>query len=358
MTDPEVFQYIGASVLNATNAFVQPAAARLIEAIQLLILTGVTLYIVLTGYAISTGAIESPFWTFVKLCMKIIIIAFFALTADGYFNYVVEAIYGLEQGLTTVMSGAPDGSNIYQVLDRALAKGFELVQLCQVRGDAAGFTAFGSMIGWYLSCITIALATVLVTVLGAGVIIVAKFSLAIMLGLGPLFIALLMFPATAKFFDSWFGQVLNYVITIVIMSVIMSFAVGAFEQYIDAADFNGSDINPLIASLQVGALTAVLMWIIMQSGGMASGLAGGVSAAAMSIRQLAMPLSAATAAANHIVNAQSTRRDMQSGMMVTAGRSNHIAAGNSILNPAYRQHVMSNLGKNWGSKKGGDVKGS
>jgi len=43
-------------------------------------------------------------------------------------------------------------------------------------------------------------------------------------------------------------------------------------------------------------------------------------------------------------------------MMVTGGRLNHLAAGNSMWNPAYRQHVLQNLGKNWGPAKGGDVK--
>ncbi|WP_427184536.1 type IV secretion system protein [Bordetella bronchialis] len=33
----------------------------------------------------------------------------------------------------------------------------------------------------------------------------------LMLGIGPFFIAMLMFPATAKWFDSWFGQVITYI---------------------------------------------------------------------------------------------------------------------------------------------------
>jgi len=55
-------------------------------------------------------------------------------------------------------------------------------------------------------------------------------------------------------------------------------------------------------------------------------------------------------------NPMTTRRDMQSGMMVTARRGNHLVAGNTMWNPAYRQHVMSNMGKNWGNASGGSVK--
>lgn len=46
---------------------------------------------------------------------------------------------------------------------------------------------------------------------------------------------------------------------------------------------------------------------------------------------------------------------MQPGMMVTAGRSNHMIAGNTMWNPAYRQHVLQNMGKHWGPAAGGAV---
>ncbi|KDC85987.1 hypothetical protein L519_0482 [Bordetella bronchiseptica MBORD678] len=50
-------------------------------------------------------------------------------------------------------------------------------------------------------------------------------------------------------------------------------------------------------------------------------------------------------------------RDMRSRMMVTAGRTNQMIAGNTMWNPAYRQHVLQNMGKNWGPATGGSVNG-
>lgn len=357
--DPMVFQFIGETVKNATDAFVEPAASNLMFSLQMLVLTGVTLYITMTGYAISTGAVESPFWTFVKQCMKIILIAFFALTADGYITGVMGAINGLESGLSQAMNGGAAPMTIYQVLDQSLGKGFEIVGVCFQKADEAGWN-FGSVLGWVIAGLVVAAGTVLVAMLGGAVIIVAKFSLAVMFALGPLFIVSLMFPATARFFDSWFSQVMNYVLTIVIMAIIMTFAMKAYDAFIAGADFSGDgDGNPMFAALQIGALTGVLCWIILQAGGMASGLAGGVSMAAMGIRHLMSPVTGGLNAAKgvgNMVNPMSTRRDMQSGMMVTARRGNHLVAGNTMWNPAYRQHVMSNMGKNWGKATGGSVK--
>lgn len=45
------------------------------------------------------------------------------------------------------------------------------------------------------------------------------------------------------------------------------------------------------------------------------------------------------------------------GMMANAGRTNHMIAGNTMWNPAYRQHVLLNMGKNWGPATGGSVNG-
>lgn len=361
MDDLYLFQFVGETVTNATDAFITPAAGQLITAIQGLILTGVTLYIVLQGYAISTGAMESPFWTFTKHCAKIIIIAMFALSADGYTNYVMGAINGLESGLSSAMQIGNNAQNIYQVLDQSLGVGFELAGDCFSKASDAGWSEFGAIIGWTIAGIIIIGCSVIIGVLGGAMVIVAKFSLAIVLGLGPLFIACLMFPATAKFFDNWFSQALNYVFTIVIMSIIMTFAIKAFSSYVEQSTLSDGEANPMFVAFQILGVTGVLCFVIMQAGGIASGLAGGVSMAAMGIRHMAMPVTGTArgiTGAGRAVNPQSSRMDIATGRYVTQSRIGHMAAGNTTVNPAYRQHVMSNLGKNWGRASGGTASAS
>ncbi|RYZ91360.1 MAG: type IV secretion system protein [Proteobacteria bacterium] len=357
--DPMIFKYIGETVTNATDVFVQPAAQSLMLSLKWLVVTGVTLYITLTGYAISTGAVEVPMWTFVKQCLKIIIIAALALTVDGYIIGVTGAIDGLETGLIQGMSSSLSPVSIYEVLDKSVGKGFEIVILCFQKADEAGWS-FGSVISWSVTGLIVFAGTVLVSLLGGGVIIVAKFSLAVMLAVGPLFIVSLMFPITARFFDSWFSQVMNYVMTIVIMAFVMTFTMKAFDSFIAQADFSGGgEFNPMFSALQIGVLTGLLCWIILQATGMASGLAGGISSSVMGIRHLVSPVTSSietARGAGNRLNPMSTRRDMQSGMMTTARRGNHLVAGNTMWNPAYRQHVISNMGKNWGHATGGSAK--
>ncbi len=356
-----VFQFIGGTVENAINQLVLPSVENLIFSLQTLAILGVTLYITLTGYAIATGAVESSFWTFIKQCLKIIVIAAFALSVDGYVEYVIAGFEGLETGLINIMNtgSSSETISIYQLLDASLDKGIDLVAMCFTQADEAGWN-LGSALGWIVAGCVIAIGTVLVSIIGGANIIVAKFALAIMFTLGPLFIFALMFPITARFFDSWFSQVLNYIFTLVIMAIIMAFSITAYDGFVDNSNFSGGgEFSPIFSALQIGALTGVLLWIILQASHMAAGLAGGMSMAAMGIRHLMMPAYATANSAKAIRNAvdpMSTRRDMQSGVMTTARRSNHLIAGNTAWNPAYRQHVLQNMGKNWGRAKGGSAK--
>lgn len=350
----EVFQYIGQTVSNATQAYVAPAAADLITSLQLFALVAVSLYIMLQGFLLAAGAMPSPFMTVLKNAFKIVFINAIALSADNYGYYVVQAIGGLESRLADALNvDSAATTSIYQVIDATLTRGLEIAAECLQNADNTSWRDFGQLFGWWLCALVVAGGTMLVVVLGGANIILAKFAIAIMFSVGPLFILLLIFPATSRFFDAWFSQVINYTLLVVIMAVIMSFAMVAFDNFVGGANFQGiDDINPMFAAGEIFVLSFVLNRLIKEAAGMASGLAGGMAIGAVTLSQLLSPLRRPAQA----INPKSTRRDLQSGMQSTAGRLNHLAAGNTVLNPAYSQHLMRQMGKNWGLSKGGKVR--
>jgi len=167
MADLTLFQFIGGTVTNATAAFVEPAATSLMFGLQMLAVTGVTLYMVMMGYAISTGSVEAPFPAFLKQCVKVIIVAAFALSADGYNNHVVAALNGLESGLSSLLNAnsASPSSSIYQTLDAMLNKGLDLASLCLQRASDAGWD-IGASLSWWGSALFIALGTLVFALIG------------------------------------------------------------------------------------------------------------------------------------------------------------------------------------------------
>lgn len=80
--------------------------------------------------------------------------------------------------------------------------------------------------------------------------------------------------------------------------------------------------------------------------------------AAIGVRHLAAPFTGTAGAlrqAGNAINPTSVRRDLTTGMMASGSRMEHLMAGNTVLNPAYRQALRENLGRNWGSSRGGSM---
>jgi len=338
-----LFSYIGGTVENATNEFIAPAASNLIYGIEEIALTCIALYITVMGYSVITGAITAPAKTLFKQCLKITLIAAFALNADTYKDQVVAAFNGLENGLAEALStkSAETTGSIYETLDNLLTKGFEIAAKCLQRADEAGFN-LGPAFSWLLTAAVISLGTLFFALIGGTNIIIAKFSLAIMFALGPLFIFCLMFPVTAKFFDSWFGQVMNYIFTAVILTMIMTFGISAFNYFVSDVQMSGDGVeNPYIAGLQILGLTLALGWIAYQANGMAAGLAGGISMNALTLRHLLPepPKPTNKPRLSPIAEPRNTVSPVKT-------------AGNTTWKPAYRQYLQENLGRT----SGGNVK--
>lgn len=353
--DPEIFQFIGQYLDTALNPFITITVGNVISTFTLFFIGGATIHLTMMGYAIGWGYVELPFSTFMKTCAKYLFIGALALNADTYIDWVVGSIQSLETGFTSAFAGTGEPStSVYQVVDVALSKGWGIAADLWEKAGNRGLTEIGTMIGEYFNAAIIAIATGLLGVPAGGMIVVAKAALTIMLGIGPVFIALMLWPATARFFDSWLGQVMTYILRIALIAAVMGLAFKGFDAVINSVDLD-SEQNPLFTSLVLITFTLVMFWLLAEANNVAGQLAGGISSAAVTLRGMAQGATAPMRGAANTINGQTTRRDMQSGHMVTAGRLNHLVAGNTMLNPAYRRHVMQNMGKNWGSRKGGKI---
>lgn len=365
MSAPDVylFRFIGETIESAIAHFVTPAIDNIIGVVGPTALIGVTLYIAILGALVIAGYLSSPFWDVVKTCAKIAFIGAIALSASNYLTWVVASVDGIQTGLAGALNtlGGPPPDSIYQSLDSALGKAFDMVGRCFKHADEAGFMEFGTALGWMFSGVSIAAGGVGFTLLGGAIIIMAKVALTALFALGPLFIACLMWPATARFFDSWFAQVMNYVFTIVFASLFVSFALAVFDHFISGqnvaiADSGNGIYSPAFAALQILTLAGILAYLIFKSSDLAAGVAGGVSMAALTLRQMVSPATATAHAVSggatsmgRIVNPTSNRLDPKTGLQTSSSRAEHLYMGRTILNPAYRKAVTDHRTENRGS---------
>lgn len=127
------------------------------------------------------GFIEHPLPHLFKLMLKWVFIGAFALNADTYFGWVVEAIRGLEVGLADAFS--PNGKgvaakSVYQVIDRTMTDGFDIASDLIARAGRCGMTEIGMILYDWLIAGTMIIATFLITLPAGAMIITAKVLLA------------------------------------------------------------------------------------------------------------------------------------------------------------------------------------
>jgi len=346
-----IFQWIAGSMDKTLDSFISVTASSVIENFTILIISAGTLHFVLLGCMMILGQVQSPWSSFLKSGLKFAFIGALALNASTYMEWVVAALRGLETGITSAFAATTGGpsDNVFQVIDRAISDGFGIGQGMLSKMGKREWYEFPLVIWDLINALLIFIATLLIAVPAGAMIVVSKAMLSIMLGIGPIFIAMLLFGQfTSKWFDSWFSQVMTYIMQIALVTTVLSFGIKFFSTLVAEVLKNPADY-PISTMLEILIVTIVVLYMLQTANQVAGALAGGLTSAGLTLRNVASPVS-------RLVNGKSTRRDLESGMMVTAGRTNHILAGNTPLNPAYRQHVMQNLGKNWGRVKGGAVK--
>lgn len=281
-----VFQGVGTSLENATKTFVSDVVANTITTIYPWAISGLTLYIILYGYMVMMGHIEEAASTSVIKIAKIIVISALALNADVYLNMVMPAIQGIGEGLTAAFSGNKEGGSIYQTLDNALGRGIDLVLHCHEKAAEGGLTQINVVIGWYLVALLFIVGMVPVVVLGGVAIVVSTLYLKLLLAIGPFFILGLMFPVTSKFFDSWIGYAMNHMLVVAIMGAVLALGLNIYEEYFKRLAEGQDALNMLRAALEMLVAGAILAGATQAAGHMASSLAGGISMAISSRRDL------------------------------------------------------------------------
>jgi len=358
VTDVTIFQFIGQTLDAALGVFITRTVGETISTFSLFFIGIATIHLTMMGYAIGWGYVELPFSNFMKTCAKYLIIGGLALNAGTYTDWIVGSIQSLENGFTSAFAGTGKGPSVsvYQTIDRVLEKGWGVGADLWERAMNRGFRQLGAAIIDIIYAGIIIVATALIAIPAGGMIVVAKAALTVMLGIGPIFLMFLLWPATARFFDSWFGQVMTYIMRIALVAATLGLAFKGFEAVVNDVDVDGG-ASTLFTMLFMFAYTKVMLWLLTEVNNVAGQLAGGISSSAITLRGMVQGALAPALAAGRFLNKSSKRMDMATGKMTEAGRLGHIRSGNTMLNPAYRQHMKNNKPKsNWGRAKGGSVK--
>ncbi len=197
-----VFSKVQAEIDNALVSYVFDTTTLIINWIAPVFQNLLITYVPLWGYAFWLGTIDEPFTDGLKRILRITVVLTLALTVKNYNDLVVSFIYGGPEQLAGVISGAKPTAGL---LDGLLEKGIDIGD----RAWAQGGVLNGDF-GKYFLAIIIYLSVIALTAYAAFLIFMSKIALAILLAIGPVFIVMVLFKTTQRFFESWLSMVINY----------------------------------------------------------------------------------------------------------------------------------------------------
>lgn len=267
MMDFRVFEPSYDFIDGRLNEFLGSRLSAVIAEVEGPLRIALVLYVVLYGFAILRGAISEPVMDFAVRSIKLALIYALA-TTSAYSSFVTEPLFtGLPNVLTRAVSGA-GAPSVGAAFDQFFAYAAWLGE--DIARDASAFNP-----GPYVISAAVFIIGALAAALGFGVVLVAKLALALLVTLGPIFIACALFDATRRFFLGWLSQAVNYLVLFALIIVIFQLVLSLVRDQWGA--IQGAD--PMVGGLIFIALCLLGAIFFLQTPAIAAGIAGGASAA-------------------------------------------------------------------------------
>lgn len=250
------------------TGYIGDNTTRIASALEPAIVTLGVLYIMVWGYLQLMGQIEEPFVAGVKRILMLAVLLGAALHLWLYNAVIVDTFFRAPAELSAAIIGAPDSVTI---VDQIIFAGDDTAsRLIEKGGILNGDFSF------YLAGFGVHLVIGLTAIYTIFLLALSRLALSVLLALGPLFIALLLFETTKQFFESWIAQLANYafitILTVLMAALMLTLVSTAAQQ---AAAVGGEiQIAHAVRVCMAAGLTFLVMRQVMP---MAAALASGLS---------------------------------------------------------------------------------
>ncbi|MFB7881840.1 type IV secretion system protein [Brevundimonas diminuta] len=248
------------------NVFLGDRLSSVIAVVEGPLRVALVLYVLLYGFAVLRGAISEPVMDFALRSVKLAFLYALATTA-AYSSFVTQPLFvDLPNALTQAISGA-EAPNVGAAFDQFLAYAGYLSETIAREGSAFDPAP-------YLVAAVVLVVGALACALGFGIVLVAKTALALLVALGPIFIACALFDATRRFFFGWLSQAVNYLVLFALLITLFQLVLALVRDQWSVIE--GAD--PMTGGLIFIALCLLGAIFFLQTPAIAAGVAGGASA--------------------------------------------------------------------------------
>jgi type IV secretion system protein VirB6 len=249
-------------------AYIGDNTARLASTLEPAIVTVATIYVMAWGYLHLTGKIDEPVMAGLKRILLLALILGVGLRLWLYNSLIVDTFYHAPAQLAAAMVGSEDPVG---TIDAIWNNGGAVADNLWDKGGVLSFE-----LGFRIAAVLVWCLVGMLCVYAMFLFALSSIALAVLLALGPLFVATLFFDATKRFFAAWIAQLANYGLITVLTVMVASLLLQIVKSYATQTAARGSGI--LTVDVLNMLLIAVLVFLVLrQVMPVAAALAGGAS---------------------------------------------------------------------------------
>lgn len=284
--------------LQVAQAAMSFYAQYVVEQIDELVKTCLMLYVLWYGFALMRGEIREVMTDAHVRVFKIALVSMLSLEFAEYNQIVAQFAWTMPESLVQWLT--PD--NILDTLANMVFKPTEAtdlsillistvmsatISIMQTALSAASISGQTDP-AMFASAIGIGVAGASVTAIVAGILLVAKMSLAVLLAIGPLFILCILSEKTKPYFDGWLSQVLNFILVILLLTltiyILFPILLVTVSSYYLISQFSGT--LSLQESVELITLLGIFLAVIKQVPTTAAALVRGYAVSPIQERSL------------------------------------------------------------------------
>jgi type IV secretion system protein VirB6 len=251
------------------TGYIGELTARVALAVEPAVVTLGTMYVMAWGYLQMSGRIEEPLQMGLQRILSLALVLGVSLRLWLYNSVIVDTFYQAPSQFAAAMIGAADP---VKTIDAIWDQGGAVAGQLWERSIAWSTSSLGFMVAGLVVWLMVGMLCVYTMFL----IALSSVAQAVLLALGPLFIAMLLFESTRRLFTAWLAQLVNYALITILSVLAAALLLRIVAAYAAQTAARGQAILTMDAINMV--LIAVLVFLFMrQVMPIAAGLAGGVA---------------------------------------------------------------------------------
>ncbi|MGH8141300.1 MAG: type IV secretion system protein, partial [Steroidobacteraceae bacterium] len=257
------------SWLNSQLAgYIGDNTARLEQALEPAVVVLATIYVMVWGYLQLTGRIEEPFTTGLRRIVVLVVILGATLNLWLYNSVIVDTFYSAPAQLAAALVGATDPVT---TIDAIWRQGGSVAEQLWDKGGV-----LNGDFGFYVAGAVVWLLMGMLCVYAMFLVALSSIASAVLLAIGPLFIVMLLFDSTRRYFEAWIAQLTNYALISVLTVLVAALLLRVVESYAQQTAARGNALMTVDA-LDMVLMSMLVLLLMRQIMPIAAGLASGVA---------------------------------------------------------------------------------